>query len=309
MKRASLFYPKKVLITGGTGLIGSAFIRQFSDLHITVLTRSIPKAKALLPATVELIDSLDQLPNLDAFDAVINLAGEPIIDKRWSKRQKHIICQSRWQITQQLVALFASSQNPPEVFLSGSAIGIYSDRGDEDLTETSPVQGCDFPASLCLHWESIARQAEAYTRVVLLRTGIVLDAQGGALAKLLLPFKCFLGGSIGNGKQYMSWIHYQDLIYAMHYLLTAKQVAGAINMVAPEPQTNRVFSQTLAKVLHRVAIVPAPKPLLHLMLGESSCLLLDSQRVVPQALLKHGFTFKFSSLKQALMDLLTSDNR
>ena len=294
----------KVLITGGTGLIGSAFIRQFSDLHITVLTRSIPKAKALLPATVELIDSLDQLPNLDAFDAVINLAGEPIIDKRWSKRQKHIICQSRWQITQQLVALFASSQNPPEVFLSGSAIGIYSDRGEEVLNETSPLQGHDFPSTLCQRWEDIARQAEPYTRVVLLRTGIVLCADGGALAKLLLPFKCFLGGPIGNGQQYMSWIHYQDLIHALHYLLTEKQLTGAVNLVAPEAESNRVFSQTLARVLHRIAVIPAPKQLLKLAMGESSCLLLDSQRVVPEALLNQGFKFKFSSLKQALVDLL-----
>ena len=296
----------KILITGGTGLIGTAFIRQFSNLHITVLTRSLAKAKAkaLLPAEVKLIDSLQHLANLDDFDAVINLAGEPIIDKRWRARQKDIICQSRWQMTQQLVTLFANSQNPPEVFLSGSAIGIYSDRGEEVLNETSPLQGYDFPSTLCQRWEDIARQAEPYTRVVLLRTGIVLCADGGALAKLLLPFKCFLGGPIGNGQQYMSWIHYQDLIHALHYLLTEKQLTGAVNLVAPEAESNRVFSQTLARVLHRIAVIPAPKQLLKLAMGESSCLLLDSQRVVPEALLNQGFKFKFSSLKQALVDLL-----
>ena len=163
---------------------------------------------------------------------------------------------------------------------------------------------CDFPSNLCLKWEQIARQAEPYTRVVLLRTGIVLCAEGGALAKLLLPFKCFLGGPIGDGQQYMSWIHYQDLIHALHYLLTEKQLSGAVNLVAPEAQSNRVFSQTLARVLHRIAVIPAPKTLLRLVLGESSCLLLDSQRVLPEALLNKGFEFKFASLKQALADLL-----
>jgi len=271
----------------------------------TVLTRSISKNKAVLPPTVKLIDSLQNLPHLDAFDAVINLAGEAIIDKRWSNKQKQVICQSRWQLTQQLVALFACSQKPPAVFLSGSAVGVYGDRGDEVLSEDSVVQECDFPTKVCLRWEDIAMQAEPYTRVVLLRTGIVLAPHGGALAKMLLPFKLCFGGRIGNGQQYMSWIHYQDHINAMHCLLTEKSISGAVNMVSPAAETNRVFTQTLARSLHRLAILPMPKSILRYLLGESSCLLLDSQKVVPQKLLESGFNFTFHNLKSAFADVLT----
>jgi uncharacterized protein (TIGR01777 family) len=295
-----------ILMTGGTGLIGQAFIRQFSDHQFTVLTRSIFNGNAVLPAAVSVIDSLDKLHNLDAFDAVINLAGEPIIDKRWSPKQKHIIRQSRWLLTQQLVALFALSQKPPSVFLSGSAIGVYGDRGDQILTETSPVEAGNFPTQLCLGWEEIAMQADPYTRVVLLRTGIVLAAHGGALAKMLLPFRCFLGGRIGDGEQYMSCIHYQDHIHAMHYILLEKSISGAVNLVAPKTQKNSTFTKILAKSLSRVAFLPIPKKVLQLLLGESSCLLLDSQNVVPQKLLDSGFNFKFHSLKPALNDLLVN---
>lgn len=297
----------KILMTGGTGLIGQAFIQQFGDHQFTVLTRSIPAVmsnKAAWPKALNFIDSLDHFHNLDEFDAVINLAGEPIIDKRWSVKQKHIICQSRWGITQQLVALFTHSLNPPLVFLNGSAIGAYGNRPDQTLTEESGVEVSDFSSQLCLGWEDIAMEAKAFTRVVLLRTGIVLAAHGGALAKMLLPFKCFLGGRIGNGEQYMSWIHYQDHINAMQYLLLEESMSGAINLVAPEAQKNSTFTQTLAKSLSRVAILPIPKKVLQLLLGESSSLLLDSQRVMPQKLLESGFAFKFYSLKSALDDLL-----
>tara|TARA_B110000503_G_scaffold109433_1_gene163749 strand:+ start:4497 stop:5408 length:912 start_codon:yes stop_codon:yes gene_type:complete len=298
-----------ILMTGGTGLIGQAFIRQFDDHQFTVLSRSKPNkanASSALPATVNLIDSLDRLHNLDDFDAVINLAGEPIIDKRWSPKQKHIICQSRWLLTQQLVDLFANSQTPPSVFLNGSAIGAYGDRGDQIVTEASPVEVTDFPTKLCLKWEEIAMGAAPYTRVVLLRTGIVLAAHGGALGKMLLPFKCCLGGRIGDGRQFMSWIHYQDHLNAMQFALLESSISGAVNLVAPEAQRNSVFTQALAKSLNRVAVVPLPKKILQLLLGESSCLLLDSQRIAPQKLLQNGFEFKFQSVKLAFDNLLRS---
>jgi uncharacterized protein (TIGR01777 family) len=155
-----------------------------------------------------------------------------------------------------------------------------------------------------LRWEEIAKQAEPYTRVVLLRTGIVLSPRGGALAKMLLPFKCYLGGRIGNGRQYMSWIHYQDYINALDYLLTEKSLFSAINVVAPQAVTNSLFTQVLADSMHRLAIFPVPRKIMQYLLGESSCLLLDSQRVVPQALLISGFEFSFPSLKSALIDVL-----
>lgn len=293
-----------ILMTGGTGLIGQAFIRQFNDNQFTVLTRSMTKARAILPESVKLIDSLVTLPNLDAFDAVINLAGEPIIGRRWCEQQKQVICQSRWHVTHQLVELFKLSHIPPEIFLSASAIGAYGNRGKETLTESSSVQISDFPAKVCIEWENIAKQADPYTRVILLRTGIVLDPRGGALAKMLLPFKWGLGGRIGQGQQYMSWIHYQDHISAMRYLLTEKRIDGVINLVAPECQTNCVFTQTLAQVLNRPAILPVPKVILQWAMGESACLLLDSQKVLPQKLLHSEFCFAFSNLKSALTNLL-----
>ncbi len=291
-----------ILITGGTGLIGSAFIRQFDEHQYTVLTRSPAQAKTRLPAHVQLIDSLERLDNLDAFDAVINLAGAAIIDKRWSDARKQEICASRWQLTEQLVELFARSEKPPQVFLSGSAIGVYGHHGNEELTEDSPVKERDFPTKLCLRWEDIARGAKPYTRVVLLRTGIVLAPKGGALGKMLLPFKLCLGGRIGSGEQYMSWIHYQDHIHAMHYLLTENSLSGPVNLVAPNPQTNSQFTQALAKALGRIAIFPVPKQVMQLLLGESACLLLDSQKILPKKLLSSGFKFQFEHLAAALND-------
>lgn len=294
----------ELLITGGTGLIGSHFIARYSDYRFTVLTRSVFEARKRLPDRVKLISSLDVLSNLDDFDAVINLAGEPIIDKRWSGKQKTVIQQSRWEITQRLVDLFARSQHPPETFLSGSAIGIYGDRGDELLTEASVVGKNDFPTEICTRWEEIASQAEPYTRVILLRTGIVLTPEGGALARMLLPFKCCLGGRLGTGQQYMSWIHLQDYLDAMHFLLKATRLSGPVNLVAPKPEMNHLFVQMLAKTLHRVAVLPMPEKLLQLLLGESACLLLNSQRVIPQVLLESGYQFRFQELEAALINLL-----
>jgi uncharacterized protein (TIGR01777 family) len=296
-----------ILITGGTGLIGQSFIKQFDSHSFTILTRSPDKARVTHSGSVKFINSLDSLQDLNEFDAVINLAGEPIVDKRWSDKQKELIQQSRWKTTQDLVYLFSCSHNPPEVFISGSAIGIYGNRGSEPLTESSAIQKEDFPTELCMHWEALAKQAEAYTRVIVIRTGIVLSPQGGALAKMLLPFKLCLGGRIGEGKQYMSWIHHQDHINAINYLLTATDLSGAVNLVAPTPEVNRSFTQKLAHSLNRFAILPLPKRVLQLLLGESSCLLLDSQKVLPEVLLKNGFEFQFPHLQPALVDVLKKD--
>lgn len=294
----------KILITGGTGLIGRAFINRMGQHQFTVLARSVERARNLLPESVTIIRKLTELNNLDGFDAVINLAGEPIIDRRWTKKQKAIICQSRWHITQQLVDLFACSAKPPEVFISGSAIGFYGHQIDDVITESSPSTGVGFPVEVCQQWENIAKQAEPFTRVVILRTGIVLAAHGGALKKMLLPFRCCLGGRIANGRHYMSWIHYCDMIKAIDYLLTETSMNGPVNLVAPEPVRNHEFTRVLAKVLRRIAIIPVPEVILKLLLGESSCLLTDSQKVYPHKLSNSQFTFRFPSLKLALANLL-----
>ena len=294
----------KILITGGTGVIGRAFIRQFNDYQYTLLTRYESKARSIFAGSVEVITGLDHFYNLNEYDAVINLAGEAIVDKRWTDMQKRIICHSRWQITQTLVDLISRSDNPPKVFLSGSAIGIYGNREDEILTEAFPVTEMDFPTQLCIEWEKVAAHAKPYTRVVFLRTGVVLSLDGGALKKMLLPFKLFMGGRLGSGLQFMSWIHIQDYNNAVNYLLTNKEMKGPVNLVAPEPARNKAFTQGLAVALNRKALFIIPKPLLKLMLGESSCLLLDSQKVVPEKLLNSGFEFSFPKLTSALDSLL-----
>lgn len=294
----------KLLMTGGTGFIGRSFIERFRHHDYTVLSRNASRAKEQLPSNVAVLESLSGLENLNQYDAVINLAGEPIIDKRWSKKQKATITNSRLDTTHQLVDLIRRSQTPPSVFLSGSAIGIYGDRGDELLTESSEVRSSDFPSKLCMDWEGLSNQVAEKTRVVNLRTGIVLDPHKGALSKMLLPYKLNLGGRLGSGKQYMSWIHIEDMLSAMAYLLETSDLSGPINMVAPNPVQNQNFSDCLADSLGRIAVLPAPGFVLKMILGESSILLLGSQRIVPTRLQENGFEFRFPVLNDALENLL-----
>lgn len=294
----------KIFMTGGTGLIGKRFIERFSHHQYTVLTRSLTKAQASLPNDVTAVDSLSGFHSLDGFDAVINLAGEPIIDRRWTQKRKELLCKSRWQTTQQLVNLMNAGRDQPPVFLSGSAIGIYGDQGDASIAEQQTTREPDFAAELCQGWEAAARAVTPKCRLVFLRTGIVLDRAGGALAKMLLPFKCGLGGPVGNGRQYMSWIHIQDLVRSLEFILTHSQCRGAYNLVAPKPVTNRQFTRELASRLNRIALLPLPKTVLRVLMGESSALLLNSQRVFPQKLLADQFEFQFTELRAALNDLL-----
>ncbi|MDN3650749.1 TIGR01777 family oxidoreductase [Reinekea marina] len=295
-----------ILMTGGSGFLGSAFIKHSNEHTFTILTRNPERSRIQFPQAIHCISSLDSLDNLDEFDAIINLAGEPIIDKRWTDKQKAIIAKSRLSITSQLVTLITKSANPPSVMLSGSAIGIYGNGGDEALTEHPDIKNTSFSTQLCTQWEAAANQASSYTRVVNLRTGIVLSNRQGALAKMLLPFKLNLGGRLGNGEQYMAWIHYQDYLNALEFLLRNQDVSGPVNMVAPTPEKNKEFTQTLASTLNRIALFPVPEFVLKLLLGESSCLLLDSQRVVPSKLRESGFEFRYSTLSDALSNLLNS---
>ncbi|MGB1238488.1 MAG: TIGR01777 family oxidoreductase [Pseudomonadales bacterium] len=295
----------KILITGGTGLIGRAFIERYHQHSYTLLTRDPHRARAAFEKC-DLISSLGELSSLDGFDAVINLAGEPVMGKRWSERQKERICTSRWRITEQLVALFAASAKPPGVFLSGSAVGVYGSRGAGVIDEQTAIAQCDFPTRLCAQWEALAEQADDFTRVVLLRTGVVLSARGGALQKMLPAFKCALGGRIGSGEQYMPWIALDDQLDAMDFLLRDECARGAFNLVSPTPQRNRDFIRTLAAQLKRPAVFPVPAALLKILLGESSSLLLDSQRIVPTRLSELGFRFTYPELAPCLAKLLSA---
>ena len=290
------------LITGATGFIGSALVESLlADGHIiTVLSREPSKAHHQFSGRVAVI-TLDQVHTLNEIDAVVNLAGAPIVDKRWSEARKRLLLESRIDFTAKLIELLHSADLKPAVFLSGSAIGYYGNHDDENLTEESEVHE-GFTHSLCRDWELAAMQAEALlgSRVCLLRTGVVLGKGGGAVAKMLLPFKLGLGGPIGSGKQWMSWIHLDDEVGAIRFLLANNHLQGAFNLTAPTPANNATFAKTLGAVLHRPACLPMPAFVMTLALGEASELLLKGQRVLPKRLNEAGYVFKYPSLQEAL---------
>jgi hypothetical protein len=299
----------RYLITGGTGLIGRALINTLiseSNKHrITILTRNPSRAKTILPDTIEQITSLTQRL-IDKTDIVINLAGEPIANKRWSAKQKQKICNSRWQLTASLSDFIQQSNNPPALFISGSAIGIYGRQSaNVSIDEDYQQYHAEFTHEVCAKWEQLAiNAASQHTRVVLLRTGIVLSQRGGALAKMIKPFQLGLGGKIANGQQIMSWIHYQDVIAAILHIQNTQQITGAVNITAPTPVSNAEFSQALAKVLHRPCFFTTPALILQCLFGEMADLLLYGQQVIPRKLLDTGFKFQFNTIDSALDDLL-----
>ncbi|MEY8711433.1 TIGR01777 family protein [Mangrovibacter phragmitis] len=291
----------QILLTGGTGLIGRHLIPPLIETghSITVVTRSPERARQLLDPRVTLWQSLDEHHSLDGFDAVINLAGEPIADKRWSAAQKQRLCQSRWRITQRLVEMIHGSNQPPAIFLSGSAVGFYGDTGDEVITEEDTPHN-EFTHELCAKWEAIALQAQSpHTRVCLLRTGVVLAPDGGMLSKLLPLFRLGLGGPLGDGRQYLSWIHIEDMVNAILWLLD-NPLQGPFNMVAPYPVRNARFTQLLGEAVKRPAILRVPARVISLMMGESATLVLGGQNVLPRRLEQSGFGFRWFQLEDAL---------
>ncbi|ALB63459.1 Cell division inhibitor [Cronobacter condimenti 1330] len=297
----------QILVTGGTGLIGRPLTSRLVALghHVTVVTRNPQSARKRLDADVTLVPGLDLYQDLDAFDAVINLAGEPIADKRWTQAQKERLCQSRWQITQQLVTLMGAGSNPPAVFLSGSAVGYYGDLGEVVVTEEEPPHS-EFTHKLCARWEQIAEGAQSeHTRVCLLRTGAVLAPDGGMMGKLLPLFRVGLGGPIGSGRQYLAWIHIDDMVNAIIWLLD-NDVRGPFNMVAPYPVRNERFAHALGHALHRPAFMRARATAVRLLMGESAVLVLGGQRALPKRLEESGFGFRFFELDEALTNIVAS---
>ncbi|CAI1540384.1 MULTISPECIES: TIGR01777 family oxidoreductase [Serratia] len=296
----------RVLITGATGLIGSSLTQRLLGLshQITVLSRNVQRARERFGEQVSYWSTLQDKPSLDDFDAVINLAGEPIADKRWSKAQKERLCHSRWDLTEQLVKLINASSTPPGVLISGSATGYYGDQGQAVVTEDEAPHD-EFTHQLCQRWESLALQAQSdATRVCLLRTGVVLAAKGGALAKMLPPFRLGLGGPIGDGRQYLPWIHLEDMVDGIVYLLDHQTLQGPFNMVAPYPVHNEQFAAQLANVLDRPAFLRVPTFAMRLLMGEAAVLVLGGQRAVPKRLEEAGFSFRFLELEQALDDVI-----
>ncbi|RUO73406.1 TIGR01777 family oxidoreductase [Idiomarina ramblicola] len=289
-----------ILMTGGTGLIGSAFIRKYRDTHqFTVTTRNKGVAREKLGDNVTLLSSVDDVADIGKFDAVINLQGEGIADKRWSDSRKQALKDSRWQVTEKLAAMINASKTPPKVFLSGSAIGYYGPRDAEPVNENDVAEHSDFAVTLCQEWERRALAAKDVTRVALLRTGVVLTKGEGALAQMLTPYKFGLGGPLGDGKQMMSWIQLQDMTRAIQYLLEHDNLSGPVNMTAPGPVANEAFSRTLASVMNKPHFMRVPGFVLKLGLGEMSSMLLQGQAVVPDKLRSHGFEFEYPTVREA----------
>lgn len=295
---------KQLLITGGTGFIGQVLCRELTarGWSLTVLSRQNPDKVTALCGKVTVISNLNQTAGHPGFQAVINLAGEGIADKRWSEARKQALRDSRIALTRQLVEVMANWQSAPDVLVSGSAVGFYGDQKDQTVTEET-LPHAEFTHELCRDWEQAALAAETLgVRVCLSRTGIVAGPKGGFLQRMLLPFRLGLGGRLGSGKQYMPWVHRDDVVAGLIWMLENPNASGAYNMVSPSPVTNAEFTRTLAKVLHRPALFPAPAAILKIALGEMATLLLTGQKAIPASLEQEGFEFRYKNLALALED-------
>ncbi len=292
-----------IVVSGSSGLIGTALVdrlRREGHEVVRLVRRAPGTGEAQWDPTAGKLD----VGVIDAADAVINLAGAGIGDHRWTAEYKQEVLRSRTTTTALLANTIAASSTPPAVFLSGSAIGFYGDTGDTSVDERSKA-GDGFLADVCRAWEEAAAPAEAATRLVLLRTGIVLSAKGGALKKQLPMFKLGLGGRFGSGKQWQSWVSIDDEIGAIIHLLTT-DVSGPVNLTAPNPVTNAQFAKALAHALHRPSLLPIPAFGPKLLLGGelADALLFDGQRVLPTVLQQSGYTFEHPTLDGALRAVL-----
>ena len=293
----------RILLTGASGLIGKALQKSFlAKGHEMLLAgRGEPKREIEIRWSVEEGFREEDMPRLEGLDAVIHLAGEGIAGLRWTDEKKKAIRDSRVIGTHNVVNALAALERKPKVFLSGSAMGFYGDRGDEAVTEASPP-GNTFLSEVCKEWEIESRRAEDLgIRTVLLRTSIVLSKDGGALATMLTPFKFGVGGVVGTGQQWMSWISLDDVVGIVNFALENENLRGAVNVASPNPVTNEQFTKTLGEVLYRPTFLPLPEFAVNLVFGEmGDALLIDSTRVEPKRLKDAGYQFKFTDLKSAL---------
>lgn len=300
---------KNVLLTGGTGFIGRSLCKELClrGAEITVLSRKPEGVPELFGNSAKGIASLEDLDSTARFDSVINLCGEPIADRRWSDSQKERLRKSRIDMTRELVTFLSSMEEKPECLISGSAVGYYGDQGDVVVDESTAAHD-EFTHQLCLEWEAEAMKAEDLgIRVSIIRTGLVVGKGGGFLSKMLPPFRAGLGGPIGKGSQWMPWIHMDDIVALILFLIERKEIRGVFNGTAPQPVTNREFINTLASLLKRPSLLPVPALALKLAMGEMSRLLLTGQRALPKAALDAGFVFSFKELRPALKDVLIKD--
>jgi uncharacterized protein (TIGR01777 family) len=301
-----------VLVTGGTGFIGKALVERLAkENHRVVLLSRL--SQPLETASHGIVQAAQWdgktigpwVLGLEGVDAVVNLAGESIGAKRWTKRRKMLLVDSRIEPTKALVAGIASAEKKPAVLVSASAVGYYGDIESGDVTETYP-SGTDFLARLCERWEKEASRAEEYgVRVVRLRFGIVLETGGGALKKMMIPFRFFVGGALGSGRQWFPWVHRDDVVGAIVFSLTNPSISGAVNVTSPDVVTMSEFTQALGKAMHRPASARVPAFVLRIVLGEMARTVVSGQRVVSRKLQEAGYTFRYPRLDEALGAIVT----
>ncbi|CDN15646.1 MAG: TIGR01777 family protein [Richelia sp.] len=304
----------KIAITGATGFVGSRLVSKLQEQghQVTIFTRNSNYARKVFPSSsfpnVEIVtytpDILGDWQNgISGCDGVVNLAGESIAEGRWTEEKKQSIRDSRVLTTKNIVAAIASAEKKPSVLINASAIGYYGTSETASFTETSP-SGNDFLAEVCQSWEGEAQKvSETGTRLVLLRLGIVLDMGGGALAKMITPFKMFAGGPIGRGNQWFSWIHRDDVVNLIIQALTDSNVSGVYNATAPNPVRMNELSQAMGQVLNRPSWLPVPSFAIEALLGDGAIVVLEGQQVLPQRTLESGFNYQYSNLRSALVNI------
>lgn len=304
----------RIIITGGTGLIGKALASHLikQEHEVIVLSRNPQSARGVpFGAQIEGWDAETAAgwgALVDGADAIVNLAGAGIADTRWSEKRKQIILKSRMDAGKAVVEAVKAAQNPPKVVIQSSAVGYYGgNRGDRVVTEESGPGG-DFLAQVCFDWErSTAEIDDLGIRRPIIRTGIVLSNKGGAWPKLKLPFVLFAGGPVGSGDQWYPWIHIQDEVRAIQFLIEHPEATGPYNLCAPEPLPNKALAKVIGSVMGRPAFMPAPSIAMKTLFGEMSTVLLDGQRAIPQRLQESGFDFRFPTARAAVQNLVSPD--
>jgi len=301
----------RIVVIGGSGLIGKKLVHQLlkQQHEVILLSRSPDKSKSIFPSVRAVYwDAKSDTILREIFQgnsAIINLSGESIASKRWTHTQKQKILSSRIESTRAIVSAIRTAKENPTVLLQASAVGYYGDTKEDEVTESHP-RGSGFLSDVCEQWEAEALKAqESGVRIILVRTGIVLDTQGGALQKLLVPFRVYMGGPLGSGRQWFPWIHVQDEVRAILFSLEHESISGPINLSAPNPERMSDFCNTLGQIIHRPSWLPVPEIILKAAFGEmAESFLLLGDRVIPEKLLKAGFHFTFSTLESALRDIL-----
>ena len=305
----------KIVIAGATGLIGRSLTKDLleSGHSVVALTRNLQPAKPPQHPALQFVrwdgrTAGDWCQSIIGADAVINLSGQSLASGRWTRRRKQSLISSRVDPTNAIVASINAADRKPKVLVNASAVGYYGPVSSNEVPETAPA-GSDFMSNLCVEWERSAQAAtELGMRVVLLRSGVVLDPKGGALQKMLLPFRMYVGGPLGSGNQWLPWIHKEDEVRAIRLVLENESISGPVNLAAPEAATMKEFSKAIGEALGRPSFMRVPAFVLRAMLGEMADVVLTGQRVVPQKLLQAGFVFQFPSLRKALENLLVGNS-